>query len=231
MTPVGYWMRLWTLKIVVSPWLLYYKSQFDTLRLRDILEDYILFADIFVFESLRVDDVDPSVIVDAGAYSGLSTLYLSYVFPDAEIVAVEPSPSNFMLLQEHVGHIDRITCVNKALWGEKTAVTLSDRGAGEWGYSVYHDDQDGVIVDTITMNEVLDGVRASSIGLLKVDIEGSEKHVFANNTEWIGSVQCFIIETHDFLADGCEDALWGALDRSAWDVRDQGRNIYLERNR
>ena len=231
MTPVGYWVRLWALKIAVSPWLLYYNSQFDTLRLRDILEDYVLFAHIFVFDALRVDDVDPPVIVDAAAYTGLSTLYLSYRFPDAEIVAIEPSPSNFSLLREHVGHIDRITCVNKALWGEQTTVTVSDRGVGEWVYSVHHDDQKGVVVETVTMKDVLAMVDTHRIGLFKVDIEGSEKHVFANESEWLASVERIIIETHDFIADGCEDALWGAIDRSEWDVRDQGRNIYLERNR
>src|SRR5260370_35941728 len=62
--------------------------------------DIAVFNSIFRREEygLRIPAL-PKVIVDAGAYTGLSTVYFALKYPDACIIALEPSPYNFDLLE------------------------------------------------------------------------------------------------------------------------------------
>lgn len=230
-TTLWYQVRLWCLKIAVFPWTMYYSFLFEELSLRNIVEDYVLFLHIFVFHTLNMQGLDdPQVIVDAGAYSGLSTLYFAYQFPDAQIIAVEPAPQNFRLLRQHTEHLDKVTCVNKAVWDTKNSITIADRGVGEWGYTAHRQTGHNTVeIDTMTMQDVLQMVGGDTVDLLKVDIEGSEKTIFSDGAEWVKSVDAMIVETHDFIVDGCEDALWAAIDSREWSVRKQGRDWHLQR--
>jgi hypothetical protein len=49
-------------------------------------------------------------------------------------------------------------------------------------------------------------MRIESIDLLKVDIEGAEKEVFAA-CDWMDSVRCLMIELHDRFKPGCSEAV------------------------
>ncbi|CAI5505836.1 unnamed protein product [Closterium sp. Naga37s-1] len=77
----------------------------------------------------------PAAILDAGANIGLASLVFAMRFPDALIVAVEPAPNNFALLQRNLKHLPQILPVNAALWSHdsRIAVTIGIRG-GFWGY-------------------------------------------------------------------------------------------------
>jgi hypothetical protein len=48
----------------------------------------------------------------------------------------------------------------------------------------------------------------NEIDILKIDIEGSEKALFSDNTEWLAHVHNLCIETHD---TDCADAVIAAL--------------------
>lgn len=52
------------------------------------------------YQSLRggIDSDFTGLIIDAGAYIGISTYWLSRMFPAATIVAIEPDHENFRLL-------------------------------------------------------------------------------------------------------------------------------------
>ena len=63
----------------------------------------------------------PKTIIDAGAYTGYSTVFLAGRFPDATIVALEPEPANFRLLQSHVAELPNVIAVHAALWSGKRA--------------------------------------------------------------------------------------------------------------
>ena len=54
--------------------------------------------------------------------------------------------------------------------------------------------------------------------VVKVDIEGFEKDLFAANTDWISSCRAIIVETHDWMLPGRASAVpllrcLGALER------------------
>jgi hypothetical protein len=49
------------------------------------------------------------------------------------------------------------------------------------------------------------------IDVLKIDIEGSEKEVFENSSQWINLVNVFFIELHDRMKDGCAKSFFNAI--------------------
>src|ERR1700733_11933508 len=70
----------------------------------------------------------PEVIFDLGANIGLSTVYYANKFPTAKIIAVEPDPSNFALLEKNCEPYRNVTLVQGAVWKAAGSVRLFDSG-------------------------------------------------------------------------------------------------------
>mgnify|MGYP000361339186 CR=1 FL=1 len=48
--------------------------------------------------------------------------------------------------------------------------------------------------------------------LLKIDIEGAEKELFSENTDyWLGKVNMIIIELHDWMRKDCSKNFYSAI--------------------
>lgn len=67
----------------------------------------------------------PGVIVDAGAYTGLSTAYFAMRYPAAKIIAIEPDEANFQLLLCNTAAFANVQAVRAALWVEHGSVALA----------------------------------------------------------------------------------------------------------
>jgi FkbM family methyltransferase len=141
------------------------------------------------------------LIVDAGANIGISSLYFSLVFAGAVVVAIEPEPANFALLQRNVAGRD-VDCVRAALASSEGAARIVDPGEGAWGFRAERDvagDVPCVSVDMIYRQYRRDDLCPF---LVKIDIEGGEDEVFRANTEWLAETPLVIIELHDWLLPG-----------------------------
>ena len=76
-------------------------------------------------------------IVDAGGYIGTAAIALSQIFPEANILTIEPAQENFNILQENVKNYNNITPIFGALASqENESVELVNRGTGEWGFTL-----------------------------------------------------------------------------------------------
>ena len=73
--------------------------------------------------------------------------------------------------------------------------------------------------------ELLDTDR---IDLLKMDIEGGEREVFADSGEWIDSIDQIAIELHDDIHPGCRAAVERATAQFSRHER-KGENHYFVR--
>jgi FkbM family methyltransferase len=160
----------------------------------------------------------PRVIVDAGAYTGLSTAYFAMRYPAAKIIAIEPDEANFQLLLHNTAAFANVQPVRAALWAENGSVALADPGYGPWALRLADPGQagpagaaTGTQVPAITMDEVLRDYQLDTIDLLKVDIEGSEKELFASAGSWIGRVDAICLELHDRFKPGCSRAFYQAV--------------------
>lgn len=166
----------------------------------------------------------PDVIVDAGAYTGLSAVYFALRYPDAKVIALEPSDANFEVLERNVRGFKNVLPVRAALWPASGDLELIDPGYGAWAYRVEATggagDQAarGAVsrrnheVRAITVRDVLASFGLDRIGLLKVDVEGSELEIFADSGSWIDKVDAIFAELHDRFKPGCTRAFIKAVD-------------------
>lgn len=121
----------------------------------------------------------PPRIVDAGANIGLTTLYLKTVFPEAEVLALEPQPENFHALTRTIAlnELSSVTPLCAGLWSLDTALRANAgfRDGEAWSFSlspVPGSDQNGIPV--LSLKSLLDHHDWSRVDLLKIDIEGGE---------------------------------------------------------
>ena len=199
-------------------------------HLRKGTSDFHVFLQVLAFEQYDVGKLDGKkviTIVDLGANIGLSTLYLKVKFPNAIIVAVEPDPDNFSMLKKNVAQLPGVHCVNKAIWHSSQMLGLFDTGGGAYSYLVKEESsEEKAAVPAMTMNELMAEFQLSSIDLLKIDIEGSEKELFAENCiPWLSKVDCVIIELHDWFRPGCASSFFRAINKREYSLSFKGENL------
>lgn len=162
-------------------------------------------------EGLLPRDFD-GLIVDAGGFIGSSALAFSEMFPDATIVAIEPSERNFELLRINTSKNPRIHLVRAALSSRAgDSVELYDRGTGDFGFSLLADsgeDEPLVLerVNTTTLEDILASYPNHAPGILKLDIEGAEKQIFEESGAQVDRFPIVLAELHERIVPGCDAA-------------------------
>ncbi|HEY3358155.1 MAG TPA: FkbM family methyltransferase [Polyangia bacterium] len=206
------------------------------LRLRARTSDVITFEKIFVQDEydLPYPFEAPGLIVDAGANVGFSAIYLARRFPSARVVALEPERANFAQLVRNTQAYPAILPVQAALWGRSAPVAVAnpDEGAwAHWAYRVGEPETPAVAtVPGLTVPAVMTMAGADRIDLLKMDVEGAEKEIFASGTEaWLDRVGAICIELHDWIRPGCSTAFYRATSRLEFRQYQRGENLLLVR--
>jgi hypothetical protein len=85
-------------------------------------------------------------------------------------------------------------------------------------------------VRAVTVTDVMREFGLGTIDLLKVDIEGSEKELFAAPGDWIEHVDAICMELHDRFKPGCTRTFFGAVEDFAIEVR-RGEDVLVLRDR
>jgi hypothetical protein len=87
-------------------------------------------------------------------------------------------------------------------------------------------------VRAVTIAELLQRRSADWVDLAKIDIEGSERELFSENTGWLERVGALVLELHDRFRPGCRDALDDAIARSGVRFRElhKGEDVVLLRD-
>ena len=181
-------------------------------------------------------DRAPEVIIDAGANVGLASIYFASRYPGARILAIEPEAGNLELLERNVAAYPNVTVVRAALWHENAPLDLVDPGLGQWAfmtqgrgeaehYGPHVHEVQGITLDTLCRDHGLE-----RIDILKMDIEGAEREVFADPSAWIGKVDTLIVELHDRMKPGCSRSFYDGSRGFGREWR-QGENVYLARER
>lgn len=161
-------------------------------------------SDIHVFEQMflkkeysEVALTAPGWIVDAGANIGLAALYFLLRYPTARVLAIEPSPTNFALMERNLGpYAERCSLLRAAVWCETGHVALQfdDVPRAEWAIQVQaaeHGD-----VPAFDMATLMQQYSMKKVTLLKMDVEGAEAEIFAADTSWLERVDVMAIELH-----------------------------------
>lgn len=184
--------------------------------------DSVLIYTIFALREYPAPNDPVSFIIDAGANVGYSAIYFARNYPKATVIAIEPETSNYEMLVKNTHNYPNIVPVNAALWPRKEPVYLVDPKVDKWRIQCAST-PNGPAIDTCTINQIVHEYGARVIDILKIDIEGAEKELFRENTEWLGMVRRMFIEIHA----GCWKPVFDALAPHQYDCRRRGENILV----
>lgn len=207
-------------------------------------EAEFLFEEVFTRRSycqsgVHVPKRGAPLVVDVGANIGLFSLFALTENPRATVIAVEPAPQLFAILERNLNHhfdTGAAECVRALMLDEPgvqtlyyyadapgestrnpfersmqrkrlaTAMREGSRGGTESSAMGEEDVADGhpIAVEARTLSQVLDAaslssaLSASTIALLKIDVEGDEEQVLhgLSASRW-RTVQQVVIEVHD----------------------------------
>lgn len=139
---------------------------------------------------------NPTVIIDGGAYIGDLTCLWATRFPNARIFGFEPNPtSGQYAVRNTAPYGDRVTIVNKGLWSSCGALGFS---GNEMDFSLRASEAtDDSYVPVVDMETFMREQGISHIEILKLDVEGAEKHILGPGCEsWVRSVGVVMVECH-----------------------------------
>lgn len=153
--------------------------------------DEIFKKQIYDFRTIQ----ERPYIIDCGANVGLSIVYFKDLYPDAEIVAFEPDPKVFGVLEYNVRKLSDVKLVNRALWNTETTMSFFTEGADGGSFNSVFDNVERVEVLTDRLRSYLD----KKVDFLKIDIEGAELTVLEDSEDKLHLVQNMFIEYHSFV--------------------------------
>jgi FkbM family methyltransferase len=133
---------------------------------------------------------------------GYSSAYFLSRFPRCRVIAVEPDAANFEILQKNLRRFaGRVTTLKAGVWPRRAGLLFREERFGdgrEWSYTVREAGPgEASQLDGIDIGSLLRTSGFERISILKIDVEGSERYIFAENfEEWLGKVDAIVIELH-----------------------------------
>jgi FkbM family methyltransferase len=186
----------------------------------DTFEDLVTAWIIFIRNDYAVE-AGCRTIVDAGANIGAFTLFAARCAPKARIVALEPFPSTFERLRNHVEQCpyrDRITCRALALCGHSGPRRMDDSPMASQFRGVLSPDaaSTGVEVESVTLARLLELEQFEQVDLLKLDIEGSEYEILESSPlSVLRRVRAVAMEYHP---NGLKSSLFQRLNEAGFEL-------------
>lgn len=160
-----------------------------------------LFREIFLSKDYYFGSNQNQVrIVDCGANIGMSVFFHKYFHPQAEILAFEPNPSAFELLELNIkaNKLTGVTCFQKAIAENEEPIQFfvnEDKGSL---LSSVRSDRGGnksINIETALLSNFLN----TQTKLLKIDVEGAEWLILNDlkaNAGKLEQVEHIILEYH-----------------------------------
>jgi len=162
-------------------------------------------------------------------------LFFSHLFPEAEILAIEPASDNISVARMNVASFPNIRLLEAAVHSEDCDITLDTSEVetrGEWAYTTRPKskaDRDSVVVKGVSLNSLCAEGAGERLLLVKIDIEGAESELFSGPLLWMNSTPLIIIELHDWAlpGKGTSASFFRALEGRRFEILQQGENLFL----
>lgn len=175
------------------------------------------------------------LILDCGANIGLSALYFRTLFPEAALVAVEPETGNFELAGRNLQD-ERVLLLKGAVADRDGWVRIQDPKLGTDAFRVRKASQRSPgAIKAYSIPRLLQIGRKFGPTvpfLIKIDIEGFERELFASNTGWVASFKVLAIELHDRCFPGTANSsnFLKVIAKADRDLVQLGENMLSIRN-
>lgn len=168
--------------------------------------DAFIFSEVFdhQYYSLELDLV-PQTVLDLGANAGFTAVYFAKVYPDARLACVEPIASNVRVLRRNLA-LNRVSAqVFEAAVSTTDGTVRMEVLQMDYGHRVTAAGAcapaNSVEVPAISVPTLLARLGWDRVGLLKIDIEGYERELLANDCDWLKKVDAICIECHEGFSE------------------------------
>lgn len=201
--------------------------------------------------SERVGREQARIIIDVGAYAGETAKWFSELFPNAKVLAIEPYPESFALLQAKANTQIKPFCFAAADFDGTIQFHANAIAHTNGIYSINPNSSDSIAMaharsedvpgpalmsaqlsvkaktlDSFLLEEDISGV----IDLLKIDVQGAEIEVLKGSSSTLSRTATILIEVSLFdyyvhsSSIGAVEALLIPHGFSLWSVTDISRN-------
>lgn len=215
--------------------------------LRDSLSDHAIFWQCMVMEQYAIDHFPhaerlqyayqqalaagkPPVIIDCGGNIGLSALWFARSFPEARVVVVEPDSDNFALLKRNTAHLqDQVIALQGGVWSRRGYLRIVNPDSGSAAFRVECSEENiPSSLRAYTLDELHRLGGGGELLIVKVDIEGSQKQLFAENTDWVANAHLITIELDDWLMpwQGTSRSFFACLSQYPFEYLLGGESIF-----
>ena len=155
-----------------------------------------LYNEIFIHnEYLFHSNKKNPFIIDCGSNIGMSSLFFKILYPEAKILAFEPSKANYELFEKNMinNNFKDITLIKKALLNKIKKIKLYNPGSILSSINKKNGNR-FEIVETTLLSDYIN----QKVDFLKMDIEGAETLVFEDleNKGKLKFINEMIIEYH-----------------------------------
>jgi len=175
----------------------------------------LVYKDIFELNEYSFKASNPkSFILDCGSHIGISILYFKKLYPQAKIIAFEPNPNTFKLLEKNIqqNNLENVTLIKAAVAPEKGKVNFyisnDEKLPWTWGDSavinkwVSEDTTKTIEVSSVRLSDYIN----QKIDLLKLDVEGLEELVLLEIQSKIDKVKEIFMEFHGSSTNPANDS-------------------------
>jgi FkbM family methyltransferase len=158
--------------------------------------------EVWIDECYRLPfDLTPVRLIDLGANIGLASVWFARRYGCGSIVAIEPSPENARLTRLNLEDNQIAAEVIEAAVGAHDG-SAQFEDAGDSNLGRLNASGGGRQVTVISMETVFKRFpQGASIDLVKMDIEGGEGPLLADNLGWLGRVRSIVAEFHPTVID------------------------------
>ncbi|MCE2704093.1 MAG: FkbM family methyltransferase [Bacteroidota bacterium] len=180
------------------------------------------FADKYTFKQVFLEDqynfkfpLTPSTMLDGGANIGLASVYFAHRFPNTKIVAVEPNEENFKMILKNTVNYPNVFAKQGGIWNDNKRLAIIDKAAYDNSFMVTEvAENTSDSLPAFSIHSIMQEQGWSTLDVLKLDIEGSEKEVFEKNVEeWLPHTRMLIIEVHDNMRKGAAKSVFAAISK------------------
>ncbi len=167
---------------------------------------HYLFSEIFIDNEyfFEAQSSEP-LIIDCGANIGMSILYFKRMYPDSRIVAFEPNPNAFSLLQKNIkeNNLINVTTFNLGLSDNDDKIPFyydnSNKGTLIGSLNKERGGHHEMLVSTKKLSSFIK--EYGKVDLVKMDVEGAKIQIFKELyfSGVMRNVKEFIVEYHHNL--------------------------------
>jgi len=191
-------------------------KSFSKFKLRNIEADFYTYEHCIIYNDISLDKIyqdkklltfynksvlnrDYPIIIDCGANIGLNTYHLSVLFPESIVIGIEPDPTNFKIATYNCRNLSNVRLLNAAISSKMQKLEITNKHSSPNSFITTPSKNGDVLAYTIFDVLKIYNLSLNNIFIIKVDIEGFEKDLFATNISWIDRTPLLIIEPHDWL--------------------------------